>query len=228
MSKALIFKGGTVAARPFASSLSEIPAEALSPRKRSAHDAAEVRRLIMEEARAEGHDEGIAIGLEEGRVAGYQAGFDQAHSEATNRHAEALRAFAAELQVVRDGLSDAIDSWFQASESELETMAVEIAKRLLDAQLTLDRSFIKETTQTALHRVAQATNARIRVNPFDSALLREAREELMASTATLRGIEIVDDASIVGGCMIETERGAVDATIDKRLEILEGGLEEAA
>jgi flagellar assembly protein FliH len=227
LSNAFIFRSGTVTTQPFSSSLGEIgmlPPPPKNPTSRSAS----LRQQVLDQERARGFQSGRDEGFAEGRSAGYQAGFDEAYSEASNEQAERLREFATGLQTVQDRLQESITEWFQQSEVELEAIAVEIAQKLVGAQLNLDRSFIIETTKAALQRLTEASTARIRLNPFDAVILSNAREELLSATASLRGIEIVEDSSIYGGCIIETERGAVDATIETRLELLEGGLEEAA
>ncbi len=189
---------------------------------------ASTRERILEQAKVSGFEAGQAEGYAIGQAAGYQAGYDQAYAEASSAHGEQLRAFTAALQKTHDGLEESIAQWFEASEKELETMAIAIAEHLISSQLNLDRSFVTETTKHALREISEANRARIRVNPFDAVILSNSREELLAANASLRGVEIVDDASIYGGCVIETERGAVDATIETRLELLQGGLEEAA
>lgn len=226
MSRPFVFKEGSVAVQSFSATLAEIADRA--PRVKKANSAEVARARVLEEARAEGYAAGFVSGEAAGQAAGYQAGFDQAYTEASNEHAETLRAFAADLQSVRERLQTSIEDWFAASERELEVIAVQIAEKLIAAQLQLDRSFVVATTKEALRELSEANQARIRVNPFDFVILSKAREELLAATAGLRGIEIVADDTILGGCIIETERGVTDATIETRLEILNGGLEEAA
>ncbi|HWA82542.1 MAG TPA: FliH/SctL family protein [Fimbriimonadaceae bacterium] len=227
MSRSFIFRNGSIAAQSFAATLGEV-AVPPTPKKRSAHEAALLRQKAIDDAKAEGFSQGRDEGFEVGQKTGYQAGFDQAYAEASTQQSEKLRAFAAELQKVHDGLEVAIAEWFANAEVEVEAIALDIAKTLLGAQLNLDRSFVIETTKAALQQLSEANKARVRVNPFDSVILGNARDELLAATASLRGIEIVGDASIEGGCIIETERGVVDATAETRLRILEGGLEDVA
>jgi flagellar assembly protein FliH len=226
LSSSFIFRNGTVTTQSFSSSLDEIGVHP-APTKRVSGSAS-LRQQALEAERARGFESGKNEGFAEGRAAGYQAGFDQAYAEASTEQTEKLRQFATELQAVQDRLQESILEWFEQSELEVETIAVEIAQKLIAAQLNLDRSFILETTKSALQRLTEASTARIRLNPFDAVILSNAREELLSATASLRGIEIVEDSSIFGGCIIETERGAVDATIETRLELLEGGMEEAA
>ncbi|HTQ09529.1 MAG TPA: FliH/SctL family protein [Fimbriimonadaceae bacterium] len=227
MSKDSIFRPGTVKTEPFVTKLGELPEAAVPRKKRAAHEAAVARQRALDEAREEARALGQNEGFEIGHKAGYQAGFDQAYAEASNKQSEMLRAFAADLQTVRDRLEEAIREWFEAAEVEAEDIAVEIAQKLLHAQLSLDRSYIIEAAKAALSQLTEASHARIRVNPFDSVILSNAREELLAATASLRGVEVVDDSSILGGCIVETDRGAVDATVSTRFEVLQGGLEVA-
>jgi flagellar biosynthesis/type III secretory pathway protein FliH len=63
--------------------------------------------------------------------------------------------------------------------------------------------------------------ARIRVNPFDVESLNASKEDLMALSTSLRSLEIVDDSAILGGCIIETDGGVVDASVDAQLQRLE-------
>ena len=222
MSRTFIFKNGTIAAQPFTASLAEVTVSRVKKNKQDAVNQA------VEEAKSEGYAAGHAEGLAAGRTAGYQAGFDQAYSEAANKQAEVLRAFVAELQNVHTRLDTSIAEWFTESERELEVLGLQIAEHLVSAQLQLDRTIVVEITKRALRQISDANKARIRVNPFDSVILNSARDEILAASASLRGIEIVGDDSIGAGCVIETERGVVDATVDTRLEIIQGGMEEAA
>ncbi|MFI5385574.1 MAG: FliH/SctL family protein [Fimbriimonadales bacterium] len=227
MSRDTILRSGTVAAQPFSDSLSAVDVKR-APKSRSANAAAQARQKVIDLAREEGLASGREEGLDAGQKAGYQAGFDEAYSEASNQQSEMLRAFATDLQETHDRLEQAIAEWFESAEKDIEILGVEIAEKLIGAQLRLDRSFVIETTKAALQQLTEANRARIRVNPFDSVILNNAREELLAATASLHGVEIVDDSSIYGGCVIETERGAIDATIETRLELLQNNLEEAA
>lgn len=214
-------------AQPFTASLGEIVVP-VSSKKRAIQEAAKARQKALDEVRAEASSQGWQEGFEAGQKSGYQAGFDQAHSEASNEQNEMLRAFAADLQRQHDRFEEAVVKWCESAEETVEVLAVDIAEKLVHAQLGLDRSFVIQTTKDALQQLTEANTARIRVNPFDSVILSNAREELLAATASLRGVEIVDDDTILGGCVIETDRGAVDATIETRLKLLEGGLEDVA
>lgn len=183
-------------------------------------------------AEREGRDLGYAEGREQGIVEGRDAGFAQGREEATSQfqaeHAERLDQLTSDLQDLHRRIESAVAEWAIQAQEELESLGVQVAQKLLAAQLTLDRTIIVETAREALRQITETGRARIRVNPFDSPILQGCRDELLAATASLRGIEIVDDASILGGCIVETDRGVVDARPETKLEILEGGMEEAA
>ena len=224
LSSTFVIKGG-LAAPSFASTLSEV-APLVKTGKAGALES------IKEQARRQGHAAGFQEGLVEGNASGYEAGFALGMAEAREalelEKQELFASFARDLQQVKDELQVRIDGWFSASETELEKIAVDVAQRLLDAQLSLDRSFIRDTVVRALSHVRDASQIRIRVNPADSAILQSAKDEILASCAGLSGIEFIVDSSIRAGCIVETERGQIDSTMETRLELLEGGMEDAA
>lgn len=224
MSSAFVIKGG-LAAPSFASTLSEVAPLAKTGK-------AGALESIKEQARRQGHAAGFNEGHAEGSASGYEAGFAQGMADAREalelEKQELFASFARDLQQIKDALQVQIDGWFSASETELEKIAVEIAQRMLDAQLSLDRSFIRDTVVRALSHVRDSSRVRIRVNPADSAILQSAKEEILAASAGLTGVEIVVDSSIKAGCIVETERGQIDSTMETRLELLEGGMEDAA
>lgn len=226
MSNTFVIKGGSTAAPTFASTLSEIKGPISSRGKLGPLHSA------RERAENEGFEAGFAKGREEGSELGYNSGYEAGKAEALEAFNLAKRAefaqLAAELQAIQGDLQTKIEAWFAQSEKELEDFAVQIAEKLIDSQLSLDRSFVKQNVINALSQVTSSSNVRIRVNPFDSVVLSGCRDEILASCAGLTGVDIVQDSSIRGGCMIETERGVVDATIETRLELLKGGMEEAA
>lgn len=226
MSNAYVIKGG-VSAPVFASTLSEVvvPIRAKNS-KLSAIDQ------VKEAARQTGYNDGYSAGSEEGFALGKAEGFEAGRAEALAQfnaaHSAQLQSLASDLQQVQANLQSTIQEWFQASEAEMERIAVKVAEKLVGAQLTLDRSFIKESVVSALAQVTEASRVRIRINPLDSATLAGCREELLASCAGLTGVEIAADSSITAGCMIETDRGVIDATLDTRLQLFTNEFPEAA
>jgi flagellar assembly protein FliH len=68
---------------------------------------------------------------------------------------------------------------------------------------------------------------RLRVNPDDLDHLRSIQSDLETMLSNKTSLEIRADQSVErGGCLIETERGSLDARIASQLDTLRAGLQE--
>jgi flagellar biosynthesis/type III secretory pathway protein FliH len=59
-------------------------------------------------------------------------------------------------------------------------------------------------------------------------VVMQYRDELRASVRSLEEIEVIPDASVSGGCIIETDGGVVGGSIETKLEVVERRLTEEA
>ena len=172
----------------------------------------------------EGKIDGRKAGIEEGKTLGFQQAFDEA---AAKKQAE-LDALHAEFERTVDKVESAIQDWFLKSEPSLAQLSILIAKRILAQELATNPDAILAMTREAITEVTHATSARIRLNPFDSEILEAHRAEIMSAASSVRQLEIVEDDSIAGGCVIETDGGVVDARVEMKLEEIAESLRRAA
>ncbi|MGV3617565.1 MAG: FliH/SctL family protein [Fimbriimonas sp.] len=194
-------------------------------------DPAEIER-IKAEATTAGYAEGYAEGLERGVREGAEQGFEQGRREAFEAEMAQrqliLDAFANALQATVDGLNGELGAWLQSREEAMAGMAMDVVRRLVSHELETSRASALAITREALAEVSHAPHARIRLNPFDVPILDQHRAQILAASSSLRDIDLVEDASIMGGCRVETESGFIDASIDSRLVSLEDAWRNAA
>jgi flagellar biosynthesis/type III secretory pathway protein FliH len=176
------------------------------------------------EGQQKGRSAGYELGLKEGREFGRAESFRQLEAD---RQAE-IDAFAAALDRSTKSFQSSLSEWYGASEQRMTELAMNAVKAVLGAELAISRESALEIVKQAIGEVTNAQKVRVRVNPFDSILVQQFRADIIASSSALRDVEIVDDPSILGGCIIETDGGLIDASVDTRLESLEQTLEEAA
>jgi flagellar assembly protein FliH len=187
-------------------------------------EAQRVRKEAFEDGHAEGYREGYAFGL----AAGAQRGHAEAKEESEARFREELDRFRAALDETGEAMLDAIQGWYAQAEESLAMLAVLIAERVVAGEIRTSKETVASIARDALLEVTHASEARIRVNPFESAVLREHRDALMNACASLRSLEVVDDPSVQGGCVIETGGGVIDATIATKLRTIVEGVQRAA
>lgn len=217
--------------RPFLAILAEAPdpkAPGYMKIKRSEQDLRKKKDQIFDEAKHEGFQIGYDDGYRAGHKRGRKDGFDAANSEALAMRQAELDAFSDGLQRAVDSVEDAMRRWLVISEEALEEISIEVAQSVLHAELQLDRSAIRQVVKAAMAQVTHSSEARIRLNPMDSEVMRTFQSEILANAPSIRNLEIVVDKAIDGGCVIETDGGTVDARVGSQLEIVRGSLRRAA
>jgi flagellar assembly protein FliH len=108
-----------------------------------------------------------------------------------------------------------------SSEQELLKLAVEIAEKIVGAELQLNPGAMLEITREALTRVATANNIIIRVNSEDYKRFMERSTTLQKAFTEPKMIRVEEDPGITpGNCFIETEHGNIDPRIKSQLEVI--------
>lgn len=234
MSKQAKVFGAHVPVASFADTLStleKIPARAKAAERpaRAALDPDTQRRLAREEGTAEGHAEGLRKGYEEGLEIGKIMGREQAYADVEAEFRAAadarLRTLEDALTEFSEGLEAATADWFRAAELALTPLVLRVAERVVTEELKLRPEAAAAIVADALGEVSHATHARVRVNPLHRPAVEAERDRLLAMAHSLRNLEITDDPSILGGCVIDTDGGVIDARIERKLDALGQALE---
>jgi len=107
--------------------------------------------------------------------------------------------------------------------AEVDTvrLAIEIARRVLHRELTVDTSALGALIRAALEKLQAQEVYRVRVHPDQAKLVRSCLDEMGRSQA----IEVIQDASQAkGGAVFEISRGSLDASVETQLREIECGL----
>lgn len=106
------------------------------------------------------------------------------------------------------------------AEREMVELAIEMAKKIVQREVTVDREVALTLARVALTRLHSRSTTIIRLHPDDYAHAVAHRERLESDGA----IEIVEDRSVgLGGCLIQTEMGDIDARIAHQFREIEKG-----
>lgn len=226
-----VFSADSIAVVPFSALLTETvatgSAKTPSPLQRHRNQVEQEYR----EANENGYRDGVQKGYEEGYALGQERGYADGLAEAEQTMAEERAKFFTnlrhELEHVTDLVHAALETYFEKAEGEMETLIRGIAREVIGQELKTDSSAVVAMIRRALAEVALSSHARIRINPFDRPALEAAKAEILAASASLRSLEIVDDPRILGGCTIDTEGGVIDATVEGAFQRFDDA-EEAA
>ena len=148
---------------------------------------------------------------QEAYARGRQAGIEEAQ-ERFGRSADALARGLEEISRLRESL-------LHNSSQDMLRLVMTIARQVLQAETTVRRDLVLKTIDRALQAAVQADHHHILVSPEDLEIVQENKPLFLAGISGLKNLTIQADPDIApGGCRLESEIGAVDATIDGQLE----------
>jgi flagellar biosynthesis/type III secretory pathway protein FliH len=226
---------GNVSAQSFASLLPTVVPSALqlAVRKegrggRTANEIEQLKQSAMNDGYDEGYSRGLEIGLTEGNEKAYAAAYEKAYKEASVKNEAMLAEFSKDLDMTVASVLSALEDWTEQTEHKLTSIVTQIARSVIAAELETSPEAVFQIVRDAIAEVTHSDTARIRVNPWNAKTLRDQKANIIAAARSVRSLEFVEDPEIAGGCIIETEGGIIDATIDGKLRQLEVELDDAA
>ncbi len=162
--------------------------------------------------------EAFAKGYEQGERAGAEAGLKRADAM--------LRRLA---QTIEE-LADVRRSMIRQTERQMVELALAIARRIVRREVALDSELTVAMARVALERLGDSTSVTIRLNPDDYETTAGRREALLPGSH----VTVVPDTAVSrGGCLVQSDFGYVDASIDAQFQelaralLVEEGQEQA-
>jgi flagellar assembly protein FliH len=167
----------------------------------AAQEAATIRHEAYAEGREQGNQDGVAL----------------ARTELVESMA-LLQAALNEAKSVRDRLL-----W--AAEHEIVELAIAATRTVIGEQVLLDPALTVDVVERALERAAGQNVVALRLHPTRLTLIDAHLSELRGEPLTfeLRG----DDSVEVGGCIVDTSTGQIDARLDVQLDEVARELRDA-
>lgn len=158
-------------------------------------------RVREARARKEGRDEGLAQGLAE---------FEKKLAGEKQALVQAVREFSRERE-----------TYFQRVEAEVVGLAVAIARKILHREAQVDPLLLAGVVRVGIDNVAAGTRVRLRVHPDQI----QAWHDFFSQQPDLKLLpELMGDATLgLGRCLLETELGSTDLTLETQLKEIEQG-----
>lgn len=185
-----------------------------------AADIVEEARLCAEEIVRRAAVEADAIGRH-AREAGYRDGLKAGDAQARAGLARAL----ALVQRAAAASKETHDALLRGAEREAVELAVEAARQVIGAAVERDPGLVAATVRRALERAGALNVVRVRLHPGDEDRVRATLTE--AHGRALPFEVLADGAVSVGGCIVDTDAGRIDARLDVQLEQIAQSLLDA-
>lgn len=171
-------------------------------------------RFVADEDMQKMQDESYQRGLEDGKNL----------AERGLQHVfRSLRTAAEDLQMLREKV-------LRESEDHLLDLVMAVARKVLLREVRQDRQIVVKVIQKAIADLLKTDDLVIRVNPDDHALITSSADSLLKNEISAARFELKPDPAVmIGGCLVETGLGTVDARLEAQLEeIFRAMLEEQA
>ena len=146
----------------------------------------------------------------EGRLAGLQ----EAATAAVERFDQVIDALGLALEDV----SQLRERLLRDSRADMVRLVMAIARQVIHVEVSVNRDTVLSTIDRALQSAVRADAYQINVHPDDLLQATEKKPLFLASISSLKNISFQANAAVaLGGCLVESELGEVDATIDSQL-----------
>jgi flagellar assembly protein FliH len=151
---------------------------------------------------------------------------EQAGADAASQRGEAMLY---RLTQTLEELTQVRSQMILQTERQMVQLALAIARRVVQREVTLDPDLLIAMARVALERLGETAQVKVRLHPDDYEAAGAARVAQLAGS----NVMILADAHLSrGGCRIEPDMGIMEAGVDAQLQeiarALLGGEEEPA
>jgi flagellar assembly protein FliH len=155
---------------------------------------------------------------------GFEAGREQGLCEARAAADDEKRALLREAEKKRTDqavglaaqLANERDNYLQTLEHEVVKLALAIAARILRREAQIDPLFLLGAVRVALGQLAESMQVKLRIPACEAELWTETLAHL-PNLKTVPSV-IADDRIQLGDCVIETEMGSVNLSLNSQLQ----------
>jgi flagellar assembly protein FliH len=188
--------------------------------EQTVHEAEKKALDIIQEAEKK-REQKLAEAYNEGYSKGSEEGFNSGKAE-VNRLIERMHVILAKtLDKRQDILND--------TEQQIVELVLLMTRKVVKVISESQRNVLINNIVQALRKVKGRGDVTIRVNMADVKLTTEHTKDFMNAVESIKNITVAEDSTVdQGGCIVETDFGAIDARISSQLSELEQKILEIA
>ena len=141
---------------------------------------------------------------------GYKAGLERANQDIQQMKNAVVEFLNAKNEI------------FEYIAPDILEISIDIAKKIVKKEIEQDPTIILETILDVLKKLSRdESKVSIKANPAQVSLIKENISEMVSSLGLETKINVFGDDTIeVGGCILQTNNGLVDATVSTQIEII--------
>ena len=211
----------------------ETDEEAAAPETTALEDAQEAKRQaeealknareeaerLLEETRKQ-CEEIRQTAAEEGRVAGYNAGYEDGQKESLVLREQEIQALNQDMKELIDSVRAEKEALLEKYKEDLKKIALAIAEKVIHTSLKSSETVIHRMIMAATDKLKKTEWVKIYISRTETELAMSADTEFVNALAHLSdNVKIVSmDNDEAGVCIIELPNEIIDASVNTQLE----------
>ena len=150
----------------------------------------------------------------------YNLGYDQGHRDGEELGRRQFEVGLQHLEKFLESFKEQTAGLSSSYEAQMLQVCLFVAKAIIEKEISDDDELIARVLKKALDKTVEGSTITVHLNPRD---FENLREDFLSRLSTPGGnrLELRPDAKVSrGGCMIETDFGLVDASLESRWQSL--------
>lgn len=158
-----------------------------------------------------------------------QTGYDDGHAEGYEKGSAEVDRLVERMHKILEAVMQRREEILQETESQIVELVILISRKVIKIISESQKNVIMANTLAALKKVKARGKVTLRVNLEDVKLTSSHIDEFIQHVENIEGISILEDSAVEkGGCIVETDFGAIDARISSQLTELENKILEVS
>ncbi len=146
----------------------------------------------------------------------YTLGYEQGHKDGEELGRKQFQVGLQHLEKLLESFKEQTATLSRAYEAQMLQVCLFTAKSIIEKEIATDKELISRVLVQAMNKTVEGSTVTVLLNPRD---LENLPDDFLAKLAGPGGnrIEFKEDPKVSrGGCMIETDFGLVDASVESR------------
>lgn len=149
----------------------------------------------------------------------FESGYREGENTAKQNLEGEVRRAVEQLAQAAAGVADARNETIRRAEGDILRLSMEIARRILHRELSVDSAALAALIRAALDKLASQQVFHVRVHPDQAQLVQASLAQLGRTN-----VEVISDTTQPrGGALFEAEGGTLDASVETQLQEIERG-----
>lgn len=181
----------------------------------------ELERLSLQEKVERGALEKVKEIQEDAYNQAYQLGLEEGREHAFQEHNAKLEAQIDSLEFLLNSLSLLKQELVNSNEPNLVKLVYYLASRVAMKEIKEDPELIVPLIQKYVQEIQEDEQVKVKISASDFQFVESIKERLSKDFEKIKRVKFEASEQVsAGGCVIETNYGIVDATVEQRIEKL--------